>query len=633
MSTKAQQRLSATSLVMLALAFIVAVAISNQLFKGWRLDLTENNLYTLSDGTKNLLRGLDEPINLYFYYSDQATAGTPVLRSYANRVREMLEGFEDAARGNIQLSIIDPLPFSEDEDRAAQFGLQGVRLSAIPDPVYMGLAGTDSVDNEEIIPFFQPDKEAFLEYDIAKLVSTLANPEQNIIGLVSGVDMAGSFDPQTQRMQPPWVVYQQAQQLFDLRDLGTTFNEIADDVSLLWIVQPKRLTNDTLYAIDQFIMRGGKAIIFVDPLAESDPAAVEGMPQGMPPMGQSSDIPALFSAWGLEYSPAEVVADAQIALQISGRDRRPVRHYGFLGVTEDLMSGDDIITAGLNVVNLATAGHFASSEESVAAIEPLLRSSPASQTMAASRFSYLPDPSSLQTGFVASGEQLILAARVTGILPSAFPNGRPPTTVSSDAGDLPTDSAATEHLVESTIPVNLIVVADVDMLGDGLWVRVQDFFGQQIANTFASNGAFVINALENLSGSSDLIGVRSRASFTRPFTRVETIRAEAEASFRETEQRLQSELADTERRLGELQAGRDDTGAILLSAEQQAEIDQFIDQRTAIRQELRAVQRGLDQDIDDLGTVLKAINIGMVPILLALFALFAIWRRNRRQLS
>ena len=629
MSTKTQQRLGTTSLALLGIAFIVAVSISNQLFKGWRIDLTENNLYTLSDGTRNLLGGLEEPINLYFYFSDQASESMPSLRSYADRVREMLEEFENEADGNIRLSMIDPLPFSEDEDRATQFGLQGVQLGVSPDPVYMGLAGTDSIDNEETIPFFQPDKEAFLEYDIAKLVSTLSSPDRTVIGIVSGVEMTGSFDPQMQRMVPPWMVYQQAQQLFEIRNLGTTFVEIADDISLLWIVQPKNLSNETLYAIDQFVMRGGKAMIFVDPVADVDPASTEGMPQGMPPMGQGSNLPILFDAWGIEFTGDEVVADAGQALQITGMDRRPVRHYGFIGVTGERMSGDDIITADLNVVHVATAGSLRIAGDSPATLEPLLYSSSDAQGMPATRFSFLPDPSSLQDGFSPSGEAYVLAARISGNLPSAFPNGPPPTGVSSADGDEPSEAGNDDHLAATAEPANLIVVADVDMLADHLWVQVQNFFGQQLANAFASNGAFVINALENLAGNSDLIGVRSRASYTRPFTRVEELRVDAESRFRSTEQRLQSELDETEQRLVELQSAREDSGNIIMTPEQQAEIDRFIDQRSAIRQELRAVQRGLDEDIEQLGTWLKVINIGLVPLLLTVFVLLAVWRRNR----
>ena len=635
MTTSSRQRYSASSLVLLALAFVAAITVSNQLFRGWRIDFTENNLYTLSDGTKRILSNIDEPINLYFYYSDQATAAIPSLRSYAGRVREMLEEFEDSAGGKIRLSIIDPLPFSEEEDRASQFGLQGVQLAATPDPVYFGLAGTDSVDNEEVIAFFQPDKESFLEYDIARLVSTLANPQRSVIGLVAGVEMSGGFDPQTQNLRNPWVVYEQATQLFDVRDLGTSFAAIDEDVSLLWIVQPKSLSNETLYAIDQFVMRGGKALIFVDPLADVDPAQAPGMPQGMPPLGQGSDLPLLFDAWGITFPSDQVVADAQLALPISvGGAARPTRHYGYVGITQEWMNDDDVVTSDLNVVNVATAGHVATAgEDSVATIEPLLTSSTRAAEIQATRFSFLPDPSTLQDGFAPTGAEYVVAARISGTLPSAFPNGQPAATVS--AGDEDIDDGdggvSTDHLAESAEPANLIVVADVDMLSNPMWVQVQNFFGQQLANAFASNGAFVINALENLIGSSDLIAVRSRASFTRPFSKVDSLRAAAEAEFRETEQRLQSELADTEQRLRDLQSTREDTGNFILSPEQQAEIDRFVDQRATIRTDLRAVQRNLDRNIERLGTVLKVINVGLVPLLLTVFVVVAVWRRNRAQ--
>jgi ABC-type uncharacterized transport system involved in gliding motility auxiliary subunit len=632
MSTRSQQRLGTSSLLLLAVAFVAAVIISNQVFKGLRIDLTENNLYTLSDGTKRILKGIDEPINLYYYYSDQATEGVPSLRDYANRVREMLEEFADTSRGKLRLSVIDPLPFSEEEDRAAQFGLQGVQLGATPDSVFMGLAGTNSVGDEETIAFFQPDKEAFLEYDLAKLVSTLANPERNVVGLVSGVSMTGQFDPQSQRMQPAWVVYQQAQQLFEVRDLGTSFEKMPDDIGLLWIVQPKNLSNATQYAIDQFVMRGGKALIFVDPVAAIDATQAEGMPQGMPPIGQASDLPLLFAGWGIEFESENVVADAQLALPInSGFSNRPTRHYGYLGITPDRMSSEDIVTAELGTINAAMAGSLRLADNSEATFEPLLTSSPASSVMPASRFSFLPDPRSLQDGFVSGGTALVVGARVSGTLPSAFPDGKPSSGISGgDDGD---NSESTSHLSESSEPVNMIVVTDVDLLSDPMWVQVQSFFGQQIANSFASNGAFVVNALENLAGSTDLIAVRSRGSFSRPFTKVEELRVGAEARFRETEQRLQQELAETDRRLRELQSSREDTGSLLLTAEQQAEIDRFIDQRASIRKELRAVQRGLDKDIEDLGTLLKIINIGLVPLLLTLVTLLALWRRRRQELS
>ncbi len=636
MSTASQRNISTSSLLLLVLAFIAAIIVSNQLFSGWRIDLTDSRLYTLSDGTKQILENLEEledPINLYFYYSDKASENIPTIRNYANRVREMLNEFRRAADGKINLNVIDPLPFSEEEDRAAQFGLQGIVLAGSPDPVYLGLAGTDSLDGLDVIAFFQPDKERFLEYDIAKLISTLAFPQRQVIGLISGAPMSGSFDPQSQQMVPAWVIYEQAQQLFEVRSLGADSDVIDDDVGLLWIVQPKSLSNSMLYAIDQFILKGGTAMIFVDPVAESDPAPpIQGMPPGMPPQGQSSDLPTLFAAWGLQYSPNDVVADAQLALPISaGPDGRPIRHPGLLGLTTAELNGDDVITADLNTINVGIAGHLSIAEDSAATIEPLLSSSSESGVLASTRFSFLSNPSTLLNGFLPGGEAYVIAARVTGALPSAFPDGPPATEVTTDDDSEAAEPDTSEHVNQAAESVNLIVVADVDILSDRLWVQQQNFFGQRIANAFASNGAFVVNALESLLGSAELIAVRSRATYSRPFTKVEELRVRAEAQYRETEQRLQNELTDTERRLGELQSSREDTGLVLLTPEQQAEIDRFIDQRTAIRKELRAVQRDLDKNIEQLGTLLKIINTALVPVLLTAFVLIAVWRRNRRQ--
>ncbi len=648
MTTQSQRRLSASGLALLAVAFIAAVILSNELLRGARLDLTENDLYTLSEGTERIVENIDEPLNLYFYYSDEATANIPSLRSYAQRVRELLEEIVAVADGRIRLQVVDPQPFSEEEDRAAQFGLQGVQLPGSPDPVYFGLAGTNSVDDEEIIAFFQPDKEEFLEYDIARLISTLAEPERDVIGLVSGVAMTGGFDPQSGRAERPWMIYTQARQLFEIRDLGTSFDAVDEDISLLWIVQPKSLGESTLYAIDQFLMRGGSALVFVDPVANVDqPPTPQGMPPGMPMQGLGSDLPTLFDAWGLDFASAEVVTDAQLALQLSGGPGgAPIRHIGYLGITERQLSDTDVTTADLGSINLALAGSLAPVGESGLSFEPLMTTSEFSSTASAARFSYLPDPSILQNDFVPSGSEKVIAVRLSGTLASAFPDGPPGSSDANDgeddgeeadsSGDGPgtgdgeeADDAASDHLASSTGPVNLIVVADVDMLADRMWVQVQSFFGQQLANAFASNGAFVINALENLSGSSDLIAVRSRGTFSRPFTRVEELRVRAEARYRETEQQLQDELAETERRLSELQANREDQGSLLLSDEQQREIDRFIDQRAQIRRDLRAVQRDLDRNIERLGSWLKVINIGLVPLLLTVFVLAAVWRRNR----
>lgn len=615
------------SLGLLGLTFIAALIASNTLLRGMRIDLTEANLYTISTGTIELLESIDEPINLYLFFSDDETADIPFLRSYATRVRETLEEFARFADGRIIVHIIDPAPFSEDEDRASQFGLESISLGPLGQSVYFGLAGTNSVGDEDTIPFLQPEKETFLEYDLAKLIYNLANPDKTVVGLLAGVAMTAGFDPQTQQITQPWVIMTQGRQLFEIRELTPGMAQIDADIGVLWIVHPRGLDETTLYAIDQFVLRGGRALIFVDPFAEIDMSTTDPATMAA---GSPSDLGPLFAAWGIEYSTENTVADVRYALSVNaGPGSRPIRHIGLLGLDELAMSTDDIVTSGLASINLGTAGSFSVADGSDTTLVPLLTSSTSAGTLPTIQFQFLSDPAALLDGFIPSGETYVLAARLEGALTSAFPDGPPAADADSEdeAADQ-TELALPAHLT-STDSANIILVGDVDILSDRLWAQSQNFFGQQLITAFANNGDFVINALDNLSGSAALIGIRSRASFSRPFTRVDDLRRVAEAEFRETEQRLQAELAETEQRLGELQTARSDVGSLLMSDEQQVEIERFLDQQVRIRQELRAVQRNLDVSIEQLGTRLKIVNVGLVPFLLTVLALLFVFYRRR----
>ena len=380
---------------------------------------------------------------------------------------------------------------------------------------------------------------------------------------------------------------------------------------------------------DRFILGGGRALIFVDPFAEidmssSDPATMAA--------GSSSSLGPLFSAWGIEYETENVVADDRYALSVGGGPSgRPVRHIGLLGLDGLAMNGEDIVTSGLDSINIGTAGHFRVVEGSNTVMEPLLVSSTSAGMMPTIQFQFLSDPAALLDGFAPSGETYVLAARLEGSLTTAFSDGPPSADAPTNDTSTPTPVNPPNHL-NSTDAANVILVGDVDMLSDRLWAQSQNFFGQQLVTAFANNGDFVINALDNLSGSAALIGIRARESFARPFTRVEDLRRIAEAEFRATEQQLQAELADTEQRLGELQTARSDGGSLLMNDEQQAEIQRFLDQQISIRQQLRAVQRNLDLSIERLGTLLKVINIGLVPLLLTIGALtFVALRRRQRK--
>lgn len=604
-------------LIATAAIFLIAVTATNILFRGVRLDLTENDLFTLSEGTGQILESIPEPINIYLFYSDRATTNIPQLRTYAGRVKETLQEFEERADGKIRLQFIDPLPFSENEDRAAEFGLQGINLGT-SEQVYMGIAATNSVGDEQIIPFLDPSKESFLEYDLAKLVYSLASPEKPVVGLLTTLPMSSQFNPQAQQTTPPWVITAQIEQLFELRTLDIASTTIDADIDVLMVVHPKNFSDDTLYAIDQFIMRGGRALIFVDPYAEADvPPQDPSNPAAAMMANRSSSLEKILGAWGVTVPADQVVGDDRFALTVSGMSSQPVRHLGLIGIDQSGTDPQDIITSGLTNLNLGFTGRIEVADEAAATVTPLVKSSEFAGSLPATTLAFIRDPNQLRDGFELAGKAYILAARIQGDLPSAFTDGPP-----GNAADKPPEGQQTqEHLASTTESANVVLVADTDILMDRMWAQVQNFFGQQVTTAFANNGDFIVNALDNLSGSGELISVRGRQPFTRPFTRVQELRRQAEDQFRRTEEDLQQQLQETEAKLGELQASREDSSALILSPEQEAELERFTEQRLRIRKELRRVQRGLDESIESLGTMLKVINIGLVPVLISLVSL------------
>ncbi|MCP5476379.1 MAG: Gldg family protein [Lysobacterales bacterium] len=605
-------------LLLLALLFIGATVISNLVLRGARLDLTANSEYTLSDGSKEILGKIDEPINLYFYFSDEASRDLAPIRTYAQRVRELLEEMASRTGGKIKLSVIDPQPFSEEEDEAAAAGLQSVPVGSTGAKLFFGLAGTNSLNGKAVIPFFQPDKEVFLEYDIAKLIQNLLQPDKPVIGLLSSLPIGGGFDQTTQKMSDPWAVMQQLSELFEVRPLGLDPKTIDPAVKLLMVVHPKALSDDTLYAIDQFLLGGGRLLLFVDPNANADTSGNDpNNPSAAMFADKSSNLQKLLSHWGVDYKADEVVMDRALGLQVQvSQTEPPVMHPLILGLRAAQMNDQDLVSAKLDLINIDTAGHFKLKEGATATLEPLLQSSSEAGTISTERIRYLPDPRELLKDFTPSGENYIIAARLSGKFTSAFPDR------ASQPG----------HIAEAAEPVQAILIADTDILSNRLWVQVQNFFGQQLISPFADNGDLIVNSADNLSGSSALISIRGRNSSTRPFTVVEDMRRAADERFRTTEQQLQEQLSETERKLNELQANKSSENAMIMSPEQQAEVQRFQNEKVRIRKELRDVRRSLDQDIRSLGSRTKFINIALVPILVIIAALL-FWhlRRSRRR--
>ncbi|HXC22564.1 MAG TPA: Gldg family protein [Steroidobacteraceae bacterium] len=616
----------AGGLIALAVLFLGVVMLSNIGLRGMRLDLTQNKLYTLSTGTRQVLRELKEPVNLYFYFSrDAAAKQSPLVMPYATRVREFLEEIAARSGGKIHLQVIDPQPFSDDEDRAAEFGLQPLQAGS-GDALYFGLAGTNSTDGRTSIPSFTPDREEFLEYDVAKLIQELGTPKKPVIGLMSAIGLQGQFNPVTGQMGEPWPIYTQLQQLFNLRTLTLDLDHIDKDVDVLMVVHPKQLPPKTLYAIDQFIMRGGRLLLLVDPNSGAD---LSGQDPSNPLAGamanHSSDLQPLLGTWGVDYDPTKVIGDLRLGLEVrTSAASPPTRHIGILGLRHKDVDPKDVVTASLESINLATVGSLAARAGAKTTFEPLLLSSESAAPIPAQRFNALVDPATLRDGFKSTGVRYAIAARITGPVESAYPNGPP-------ADQKPASGPPIAHLAKSTVPANIVVIADTDFLMDYLWVQSREILGQRIVQAFANNGDLIANILDNLSGSSALISIRGRASFSRPFERVDALRRQADDRLRSKALELQSELQQTERKLTELQSKRSDQSSIMLSPEQEAELKRFTAEKTRVRKELRETQRGLDVDINRLNSWLKVVNIAIAPLLVAAAGIVILTLRRRRR--
>jgi ABC-type uncharacterized transport system involved in gliding motility auxiliary subunit len=604
---------STSALAVLAVLFVVLTMLASLLFRGARLDLTESQLYTLSDGTRNIVSSLAEPVTLKLYFSDQASADLPQIRRYADRVWELMQELAGQSGGNIRLERIDPLPFSEAEDDAARYGLEAVPLSQAGDVLYLGLVGINSVDGLETVPFLSPSREAFLEYDLARMVASLATPERPRVGLISGLPMSGGFNMQTGQRNPAWSVYEQWQELFDVTTVPASATELPADLDALVLVHPKQLSEDLLRSIDQFVLGGGRLLAFVDPYAEADPGEDPNDPASRFLAERASSMGPLLENWGVEFDSDSFVADLGRALQVTIRQGQPpVRHPAILGLAAEDFSVDDIVTGELGLVNVASVGSLVDLEREGVDFEPLIQSSDRAGLLPAERLRMLSDPTELIAELGIDDRRHVLAVRLTGSVASAY-----------------ADSLPEGGLAEGAL--NAIVIADTDLLTDNLWVQRQNFLGQVLLNPFADNGALAVNAVENLLGNADLISIRSRSTSNRPFDLVDDLRREAEARLRATEQQLEAELAETENRLTQLQQQRGDADLSILTPEQETEIDRFMEQRLEIRQQLRQVRRQLDQEIESLGARVKLINIALMPLLVTLVALLVAWRRRKAQ--
>jgi ABC-type uncharacterized transport system involved in gliding motility auxiliary subunit len=594
--------------VLLLLVFFVLVLLNNQLLSGLRTDLTEDKVYSLSAGSKQILQALDEPVHLYFFYSDKASKGMTSLRNYANRVESLLEEYRSLADGKLILHKIDPEPFSEAEDQANQFGLTAASIGAAGDAVYLGLAARNAYDDEKIIPFFDPQKESTLEYELSKLLYQLSDPQPVKVTLVTDLSVQGGQNPMTGRFDPPWTSFTQLQQLYEVETLGSDAAGLPVDTNVLVLVHPQNLSESMLFSIDQYLLKGGKALIFLDPHHESDPMAAMGG-------ANSSELELLLDAWGVEFSTDQVVLDAAAGLEIRTQTGT-TRHLGFLGLDQNMLDENDVITRDLDMLNGASFGYFSRQGNTGPDWQPLLYSSESAAVTDSSAYAMIRDVSQLDGDFEQAARRT-LAVRLSGSASSAFES-------------VPAEEEEAEHQ-QQTQALNVILVGDTDLLTDRFWVSQSNFFGQTIYTPFANNGDFLTNAVENLSGSEALISIRSRGTFSRPFEVVNELTVKAEKSFREQEKRLQQQLEETESQLAQLQEQGGESGALVLSQQQQQMLEEFMQQKIDIRKALRDVRHQLDKDIEQLGSILKFINIALAPVVLVLLlgGLFRLFRASK----
>ncbi|HEX3652202.1 MAG TPA: Gldg family protein [Rhizomicrobium sp.] len=626
------------AIVLAAIIFVALNIAADATFTTTRLDLTENGQYTLAQGTKNILGDLQEPITLKFYYSKKAAADYASVTSYAARVRDLLNEYVALSHGKIMLQEFDPEPFSPAEDQA-----QANRLTAAPtqngDPVYFGLVGTNTINGTETIPFFTNDREPYLEYDLSSMIYRLSHPKRPKVAILSSLPLQagpGGMMAMLQGNARPYVLYQQLTQTYQTAMMQGADAKIPDGTDVLLIVHPAPMSDQQSYAIDQFVLRGGRALVLIDPRSDLAATASQGFQRSMG--ATPSDMPKLFKAWGIDYTPLKVIGDRDLAQPVQSNDpRSPIQSYPiWLHLTADQFNHSDQVTANLQTLNLATAGVLSPLKGATTTFTPLISSSADAGLLDTAQLRSA-QPDQLMGEIVPTGHPFTIAARISGEAKTAFPKGPPANTPSKDKPDAkkPPAKQPSQAMSSSKAGINVIVLADSDIFDDKFWVRLQSAYGRQMGVPFADNAAFILNAVENLTGSGDLISLRTRAGNDRPFTVVQKLQQQAQTKFQQQEQVLQQKLSDTQDRLRALQQGATQPGkgnkAAGLSAEQQREIQRFRHEALDIRSKLREVQRNLRGSIDRLGDILSFVNIALVPLLVALFAIvLAVLRRRRR---
>jgi ABC-type uncharacterized transport system involved in gliding motility auxiliary subunit len=630
--------LSLAAVFFLVALFFGVNIIAQNVFRNATLDLTADRLFTLSEGARNIARGVDEPLRLTMYFSNRAAVDNPAFMAHAQRVREILDEFARESTGKITLKVINPEPYSDEEEQAVRDGLEPIPVSAKGDVMFFGLVGTNSVNGKQVIPQFDPRNERLLEYDLAKMVHSLRTAVKKKVGVMSTLGIQTfAIDPATQRPMPKskWQVFVQLAETFEIEEIPTTATAIPEGIEVLAVIHPKGLSEQTLYAIDQFVMRGGRLMAFVDPQCQTDDTINARDQMQAMLADRSSNLKRLFDAWGVEVSDTSIVLDniyAPRQPQPSGNGVIEVPTLPFLMLRGDAIVRDDEVGRGLDTVNVFFSGAISKKKDAAdgLTIIPLLQSSEDSMMIEKSQIQFVQDMARLMEMFNSQNTKHTIAARLSGRVKSAFPDG-PPKPETPDVSQPAPDPA--KHLKESKGVANMLLAADVDMLNDRAWGQEVQIGRSKSFIPAASNGLFFVGGMENLAGSSDLLSIRPRASAARPFDRVEKIKAQAAKEVATAQRAAQDKVREFEAKLNEEIRKRQPKADGTFDAPPDLEdrIKKLQADLYQANRENRQVLRDQNKGIEEMGRNLRIINIALVPAAVALLAVgLGMYRASRR---
>lgn len=601
-----------------------------------RIDITQDRLFTLTDGTRRILQGLKDPVTVKLYVPDSVPDAPVTVKTFARRAHDLLQEYQSNSKGKLTLQVYDPKPDTEDEDWATRYGITPAQL---PDgsKLYLGMVVL-SGGREAVIPFLDPRRERFLEYDISQAVARVNQAQRPKISILPGLPIYGQQAGPFGQSEGEWTFVRELRKSYQVDYLfPQELTEVPDGVSVVIVLHPKNLSDAVLFALDQFLLRGGKLIVLTDPNSRLDPLGGQGMAGAT-----SSNLEKLYKAWGVKFDPNMVVADQQLATRVNTPSQGVVNFPLWLTLHPDQLNRDLVISSQLEEITLIDPGAFALEDKAKYKLTPIMSSTGNSGLvdLATVRFA---SPLDISKQLKPDGKVRVLAGLLTGTFDTAFPDGRPKPPPEPKPGQPAPGQKAKAAKPEPQKPLlhpllakaaregSVLLIGDVDFIADRFSVQTSNFFGNVITQPINDNLSFILNSVEFMAGSQDLIQIRSRGQVSRPFTRLANMQLQAARQFQEREQFLTNRLEDVKKKLVTLESQKQEGQKLVLTPAQVLEVKRFREEETRVRSQLREVRKVLRQDIETLGNVLLAVNLLIMPLIVSVCGFVVILRRGRRR--